>query len=130
MWGVWAPGASVPCGGGAGAPPFAGPGLIARVGPVRRCQRVLGGLVWCSPVLGGGGGPPSSMGPPRRGVVVGGGGGAAGGGGACSGGVGVAGMALGFLVGILVPPVGVGGRASCVGLCCFVGWGGGSAGRA
>ena len=34
MWGVWAPGASVPCGGGAGAPPFAGPGLIARVGKV------------------------------------------------------------------------------------------------
>ena len=24
MWGVWAPGASVPCGGGAGAQPFAG----------------------------------------------------------------------------------------------------------
>ena len=55
MWGVWAPGASVPCGGGAGAPPFAGPGLIARIGPVRRRRRVLGGLAWCRLVLGGGG---------------------------------------------------------------------------
>ena len=58
MWGVWAPGASVPCGGGAGAPPFAGPGPIARVGPVRRRRRVLGGFVWCRLVLGGGGGVP------------------------------------------------------------------------
>ena len=41
-------------GGGAGAPPFAGPGLIAQVGPVRRCWRVLGGLAWCRLVLGGG----------------------------------------------------------------------------
>ena len=56
MWGVWAPGASVLCGGGAGAPPFAGPGLIARVGPLRRRRRVLGGLAWCRLVLGGGGG--------------------------------------------------------------------------
>ena len=55
MWGVWAPGASVPCGGGAGAPPFAGSGPIARVRPVRRCRRVLGGLTWCCLVLGGGG---------------------------------------------------------------------------
>ena len=46
VWGVSAPGASVPCGGGAGAPPFARPGLIARVGPVRRRRRVLGGLAW------------------------------------------------------------------------------------
>ena len=49
MWGVWAPGASVTCGGGAGAPLFAGPDLIARVGPVRRRRRVLGGFagaVW------------------------------------------------------------------------------------
>ena len=43
MWRVWAPGARVPCGGGAGAPPFAGPGLIARIGPVKRRRRVLGG---------------------------------------------------------------------------------------
>ena len=57
MWGVWAPGVSVPCGGGARAPPFAGPGLIARVGPVRRRRRVLGGLVWCRLVLGGGRSP-------------------------------------------------------------------------
>ena len=72
MWGVWAPGASVPCGKGAGAPPFAGPGLIARVGLVKRCRRVLGGLAWRRLVLGegGGGGPPSSMDPPRRGVVA------------------------------------------------------------
>ena len=42
--GVWAPWASVPCGGGAGTPPFPGPGLIARVGPVRRRRRPLGGL--------------------------------------------------------------------------------------
>ena len=55
VWGVWATGASVPCVGGAGAPPFAGPGLIARVGPVRRRRRVLGGLAWCRLVLGGGG---------------------------------------------------------------------------
>ena len=54
MGGVWAPGASVPCGGGAGAPPFAGPGLIARVGPVRRRGRVLGGFARCRLVLGGG----------------------------------------------------------------------------
>ena len=72
VWGVWAPWASVSCGGGAGGPPFAGPGLIARVGPVRRCGRVLGGFAWCRLVLGGGGGggPPSSMDPPRRGVVA------------------------------------------------------------
>ena len=70
MWGVWAPGASVPCGGGAGAPPVAGPGLMARVRPVRRRRRVLGGFAWCRPVFGGGGGPPSSMDPPRRGVVA------------------------------------------------------------
>ena len=67
MWGVWAPGASVPCGGEAGALPFAGPGLIARVGPVRRHRWVLEGLAWCRLVLGGGG-PPSSMDLPRRGV--------------------------------------------------------------
>ena len=54
MWGVWAPGASVPCGGGAGAPPCAGPGLIARVGPVRGRRRVLGGFAWCRLVLRGG----------------------------------------------------------------------------
>ena len=55
MWGVWAPWASVPCGGGAGVPPFAEPGLIARVGLVRRRRRVLGGFVWCRLVLAGGG---------------------------------------------------------------------------
>ena len=60
MWRVWARGASVPCGGGAGAPPFAGLGLIAPVRPVRRRQRVLGGLTWCCLKLGGGG-PPLSM---------------------------------------------------------------------
>ena len=60
----------MPCGGGAGAPPFAGRGLIARVGPVRRRRQVLGGLAWCRLVLGGGGGPPLSMDPPRRGVVA------------------------------------------------------------
>ena len=196
MWGVWAPGANVPCGGGAGAPPCAGPGLIARLGPVRKRRRDLGGLAWCRLVRGGGGGPPSSMvaagaggmgrvtvlggvgpgGPLRRGRggrgdtvpgtvgvagtggwlvrggwgmrvehsvaaipftgavrargvvarwgrvvdsgsggggVGGGGGGAAGGGGVGSGGVGVAGMALGPLLGIPVPLVVVGGRASC-----------------
>ena len=57
VFGVFAPWASVPCGGGAGAPPFAGPGLIARVGPVRRRQRVLEGFAWCRLVLGGGGVP-------------------------------------------------------------------------
>ena len=68
---MWAPWASVPCGGGAGEPPFAGPGLIAQVGPVRRRRRPLGGFAWCRLVLGGGGGgPPSSMDPPRRGVVA------------------------------------------------------------
>ena len=41
---MWAPWASVPCGGGAGAPPFAGPALIARVGPVRKRRRPPGGL--------------------------------------------------------------------------------------
>ena len=51
---MWAPWARVPCGGGAGAPPFAGPGLIARVGPVRRRRRPLGGLARCRLVLGGG----------------------------------------------------------------------------
>ena len=48
MWAAWA---SVPCGGGEGAPPFAGPGLIARVGPVRKRRRPLGGLARCR--LGG-----------------------------------------------------------------------------
>ena len=60
MWGVWVPGASVPCGGGAGVPPFGGPGLIARIRPVRRRRRVLGGLAWCRLVLGGRGGKVSS----------------------------------------------------------------------
>ena len=67
--GAWAPWVSVPCGGGAGVPPFAGLGLIARVGPVRRRRRPLGGLARCRLVLGGGG-PPSSMDPPRRGLVA------------------------------------------------------------
>ena len=57
VWGVWAPWASVSSGGGAGAPPFARPGLIARVGPVRGRRRVLGGFAWCRLVLGGGGVP-------------------------------------------------------------------------
>ena len=69
-WGVWAPGAGVPCGGGAGAPPFARPGLMARVGPVRRRRRVQGGFAWCRLVLGGGGGPLLSMDPPRRNLVA------------------------------------------------------------
>ena len=56
MWVGWAPEASVLCGGGAGVPLFAGPGLIARVGAVRGCGRVLGGFAWCCLVLGGGGG--------------------------------------------------------------------------
>ena len=38
-------------GGGAGAPPFAGPAPVARVGPVRKRRRPLGGLAWCR--LGG-----------------------------------------------------------------------------
>ena len=54
MWGVWAPGVGAPCGGGAGAPLFAGQGLVAQVEPVRRCRRVLGGFPWCCLVLGGG----------------------------------------------------------------------------
>ena len=54
MWGVWAPGASVPCGGGAGAPPFAGSGLIARVRPVRRSAGPWGPRV-VPPGTGGGG---------------------------------------------------------------------------
>ena len=41
---MWAPWASVPCGGGAGAPPLAGPALVSRVGPVRKRRRPLGGL--------------------------------------------------------------------------------------
>ena len=40
---------SVPCGGGAGAPPFAGPALIARVGPVWKRRRPLVGLARCRP---------------------------------------------------------------------------------
>ena len=60
-----------PCGGGAGAPPFAGPGLVAgRDGLVRRCWRFLGGLTWCRLVLGGGGSPPPPIDPPRRGAVA------------------------------------------------------------
>ena len=55
MWGERALGAGAPCGGGAGAPPFAGPGLVARVGPVRRFPQVLGGLARRHLVLGGGG---------------------------------------------------------------------------
>ena len=188
-----------PCGGGAGAPPFVGPGLVAgHAWPVRWCRRVLGGLAWCRLVLGGAGRslPPSIDVPRRdaaaaavdctgrvtvpggvgpegplqrgrggrgntvqgtggmvpggrqcmrverpvaaipcagaaraRGVVArwgrlwavvvvgggagGGGGGAVGGGGAGSCANGAAGMALGSLVDILVPPVGPGCWASC-----------------
>ena len=46
-------------GGGAEAQPFAGPPLVARVAPVRRCQRVLGGLARRRMVLGGGGESPA-----------------------------------------------------------------------
>ena len=42
-----------PCGGGAEAPPFAGPGLVGQVGPVKRRRRVLGGLARRCLVLGG-----------------------------------------------------------------------------
>ena len=52
---MWAPWARVPCRGGAGAPPFAGPGLIARVGPVWMRRRPMGGRARCRLVLGGGG---------------------------------------------------------------------------
>ena len=62
------------------------------------------------------------------GGVGGGVGRAAGGGGVGSGGVGAAGTALGPLVGIPVPLVGVGGRASCAAL--FGGQGGRVGGRA
>ena len=48
---MWAPWASVSCGGGAGAPPFAGPAPVARVGPVRKRRRPLEGLARCR--LGG-----------------------------------------------------------------------------
>ena len=63
------------------------------------------------------------------GGVGGGGGGAAGGGGAGSGAVGVVGMALGPLVGIPVPLVGVGGRASCAAPGAVLFGGQGGAGR-
>ena len=62
LWGARAPGVGAPCRGGAGVPPFAGPGLIAgRAWPVRRCRRVLGGLAWCRLVRGGGVPHPPSM---------------------------------------------------------------------
>ena len=66
------------------------------------------------------------------GGVAGGGGGAAGAGGAGSGQVRVAGMALGPLVGIPVPLVGVGGRAWCAapGAVLFGGQAGRVGGRA
>ena len=51
-------------------PPFAGPGLVARVGPVRRCQQVLEGPRPVSPGTGGGVGPPPSLNPPRRGAAA------------------------------------------------------------
>ena len=54
-WECGRPGRVCRAGGGAGAPPFAGPGLIARAGPVRRRRRPLGGLARCRLVLGGGG---------------------------------------------------------------------------
>ena len=50
-------------------PPFAGPGLVAQVGPVRRCQRVLRGPR-VVPRGTGGGGPPPSMDPPCRAAVA------------------------------------------------------------
>ena len=57
-------------GGGAGAPPFAGPGLVAgRVGPVRRRRRGLGGPRVVQPGTGGGG-PPPSLDLPRRGAAL------------------------------------------------------------
>ena len=77
------PGAATPCAGAARAR-----GVVFRLG------RVMGS--------GSGGGG-----------VDGGDGGAVGGDGAGSGGDGGAGMALGSLLYIPVPPVGVGGRASC-----------------
>ena len=80
--GVKRPGAAMPCAGAARAR-----GVVVRWG------RVVGS--------GSGGGG-----------VGGGGGGGVGGGGAGSGGPGAAGMALGSLVNIPVPPVGLGGRAS------------------
>ena len=70
MWGVWAPGASVPCGGGAGAPPFVGPGLILKSGQSGGVGGSWGASRGAAWYWGGGGGPPSSMDPPRRGVVA------------------------------------------------------------
>ena len=57
-------------GGGAGAPPFAGQGLVARVGAVRRCRPVLGGLTRRRLVPRGGGGLPPSLNPPHRGAAA------------------------------------------------------------
>ena len=55
---------------GAGAPQFAGPGLVAgRVAPVWRHRRGLGGLRWCRLVLVGGR-PPHSVDLPRRGAAA------------------------------------------------------------
>ena len=45
------------------------PGLVARVGPARRCSRVLGGLARRRLVLGGGDHPPS-LDPPHRGAAA------------------------------------------------------------
>ena len=73
--------------------------------PYAGAARARGLVARCGRVAGSGSG---------GGGVGGGGGGAAGGGGAGSGGDGAAGMALGPLVDILVPLLGVGGRASCV----------------
>ena len=56
---------------GAGAPPLAGPGLIAgQVPPVRRRRRVLGSLAWCCLVVGGGGSPQPSIDLLRRGAAA------------------------------------------------------------
>ena len=72
MWGVWAPWASVPCGGGGGSAAVCGTGphrwsqasQEASAGPWGASR----GAAWYWG--GGGGGPPLSMDPPRRGVVV------------------------------------------------------------
>ena len=71
MWGVWAPGASVPCGGGSGSAAVCGTGPHRSSQASQEASAGPGGLRVVPPGWGGGGGgPPSSMDLPRRGVVV------------------------------------------------------------
>ena len=58
MWGVWAPGASVPCGGGSGGAAVCGTGPHRSSPASQEASAGPGGLRVVPPGTGGGGGGP------------------------------------------------------------------------